>query len=800
MNPKTQQALQIAWQHHQAGRLPEAEKIYRQVLSVEPLNADALGLLGMVALQGGNNETAADLLGRAVALQPAHPDLLRYLGDAYLNLNRLAEAEACFRKLLALKPDDAGADNKLGTVLQALGRLEEAESSYRRALAHKPAFAAGVHNNLGVLYMVQGRPHDAAAEYRSALAIDPGLAEALCNLAGVLHQLGDTDAAIKCCHQALAAKPKLARAHNTLGNIYLDQCRITDAIASFRSALSCLPDFSIARANLAVAMRTNGEGGEALQVLFSGLASQPTSIPLRRALAEALQRIPLGSAGAQERAILSSLCGDDSISTLHLAHAVASLVKGNTAFPALLGAIRGDVDPFTSTPGELDEWTRDSVLLSALPRMTFQDTELELVLTGLRRSILLRVWASGDFKSEFVCALARNCFLTGYAFFVADDEAKTASDVDDRLSAAMGRSTINPSELESLLTLVALYRPLKLVPGWERLLDSGLTRWSAALQPILREQLINGRRENEISATLATMTDIKDEVSRAVLKQYEDYPYPPWVSAGSSEPEMVEDIARRLRPGEHIELFPRPAAVLVAGCGTGHQAVAAARRYRDCNVLAVDLSRASLAYAVRMAEQLGVTNITFAQADILELDRIQRRFAVIECAGVLHHMRDPLEGWRVLSGLLLPGGLMTIGLYSERARGSVRAAQEYVRACAFEATPDGIRKCRRAIMELPQKHPARGVISFGDFFSLNGCRDLIMHVHEQTVTLPRVAQYLEELGMRFLGFSCDAWVLARFHDMFPAKAARTDLALWSRFEEANPDAFRNMYEFWCCKG
>jgi len=136
----------------------------------------------------------------------------------------------------------------------------------------------------------------------------------------VLHHLGDSDAAIKYCHQALGANPSLARAHNTLGNIYLDQCRIGEAIASFRSALSFRPELTIARINLALAMRANGEEFDALQVLFDGLTAAPASIPLRRALAAALRGIPLGSTGARERAILASLCGYDGISTLHLTH------------------------------------------------------------------------------------------------------------------------------------------------------------------------------------------------------------------------------------------------------------------------------------------------------------------------------------------------------------------------------------------------------------------------------------------------------------------------------------------------
>ncbi|MEK7327813.1 MAG: class I SAM-dependent methyltransferase [Chloroflexota bacterium] len=90
--------------------------------------------------------------------------------------------------------------------------------------------------------------------------------------------------------------------------------------------------------------------------------------------------------------------------------------------------------------------------------------------------------------------------------------------------------------------------------------------------------------------------------------------------------------------------------------------------FGDCDVLAVDLSRASLAYAVRMAERFGVTSVTFQQADILEMGELDRRFHLIDCGGVLHHLKDPLKGWRVLVGLLEPDGLMKIALYSSRAR------------------------------------------------------------------------------------------------------------------------------------
>ena len=100
-----------------------------------------------------------------------------------------------------------------------------------------------------------------------------------------------------------------------------------------------------------------------------------------------------------------------------------------------------------------------------------------------------------------------------------------------------------------------------------------------------------------------------------------------------------------------------------------------ALRYPGGTVLAVDLSLASLAYAKRKSAELGVANIEYRQADILTLGTLEERFDIIECSGVLHHMAQPFEGWRVLASLRKPGGRMRIGLYSEAGRGQVVRAR-----------------------------------------------------------------------------------------------------------------------------
>ena len=108
--------------------------------------------------------------------------------------------------------------------------------------------------------------------------------------------------------------------------------------------------------------------------------------------------------------------------------------------------------------------------------------------------------------------------------------------------------------------------------------------------------------------------------------------------------------------------------ILIAGCGTGQHSIGTAARFKDSKVLAIDLSLSSLSYAKRKTEELGIQDIDYMQADILDLGKLGRQFDIVESAGVLHHMEDPVAGWRVLTDCLKPGGLMKIGLYSELAR------------------------------------------------------------------------------------------------------------------------------------
>ena len=184
---------------------------------------------------------------------------------------------------------------------------------------------------------------------------------------------------------------------------------------------------------------------------------------------------------------------------------------------------------------------------------------------------------------------------------------------------------------EAQIALFACYRPLATVQGADTLPASDA---SIAGRLVLR-QVREPAQEAAIAAGLRSLTPISDAVSRAVQAQYEEHPYPRWLRAPSTE--GAHPLALRLRmlfahAGKAGAVPERP-SILIAGCGTGCQVAITAPPNPDSRILALDLSRASLAYAARRAQESGFRNVEFAQADILELGRLQERFDVIECPG-----------------------------------------------------------------------------------------------------------------------------------------------------------------------
>jgi SAM-dependent methyltransferase len=236
--------------------------------------------------------------------------------------------------------------------------------------------------------------------------------------------------------------------------------------------------------------------------------------------------------------------------------------------------------------------------------------------------------------------------------------------------------------------------------------------------------------------------------------------------------------------------------ILIAGCGTGQHSIETAQRFKGAQVLAIDLSLTSLCYAKRKTRELELNNIEYAQADILHLKSIGRYFDVIEVSGVLHHLADPLAGWRLLLSLLRPGGFMRLGLYSKLARRDLVEARRIIAQRSYRASPEDIRRCRQELLSYGDEKP---VTDMSDFYSMSACRDLLFHVQEHQFELPEISTFLRENRQQFLGFVIPGHVLQSYRRRFPEDQAMTDLSLWHVFEIENPAIFAGMYQFWTQK-
>ena len=255
MNRDQIQRLSIeARQHHQAGRLKEAEGLYRQILAVDRFDADTLHLLGLVQLQSGDPAGAAQTISRAISINSANPAYHGNLGLAYKALGDLDQTIAAFTKAAALRPDVAEAHFNLGAVLQERGRLQEAIAAYQRCLALRPNFPEAL-NNLGNVLRMSG----AAAQSRAAL------------------------------EQAVKLRPDFVEAWNNLGLTCEEQGDLSTAAAMFQRSLSLRPQFAGVQNNFGcLLVRCAGLFGDGIPLLRQSVAQSPESAEFHSALLYAL--------------------------------------------------------------------------------------------------------------------------------------------------------------------------------------------------------------------------------------------------------------------------------------------------------------------------------------------------------------------------------------------------------------------------------------------------------------------------------------------------------------------------------
>lgn len=750
------QKLNQAISLYQQGQLDQAKTVCADILEENAEHPGANRLIAVLLAASGETDAALDRMQDVVHLTPDDLETLLTLGSLQRQAGKSAEAKATLHKALDLHPKAAAAHSNLANLLLALGQADEAIERFRVALQYQPEFPDALYN-LGIALMKKGDYDEAAENLTRCLSITPADAEAAYNLGLILTARRDRNA-VNAYQQAIHYRPQYHEAHFALA-------------------------LSLSRSQQHNAMRKH----------FRAACELSPSEPLYRiGFANALRQLPPEGEDWELRQDLLRLFTADDLNLEHLFRPSLAVLKASKDF-SLLTESGEPIDIDQMPIAELLAELCDPLMLAILKNCLVADAGLEQLLKACRRKVLL--WVDGNTPNkELIPNLTR--FLEALAYQVDTNEYLWAASKDE--TEAVKKLTMQSAANDAwMVLLAACYRPLTELAE-SVLADIAAMPDCAALYQL---QITDPAERSLLAEKTPVLDEIVDVVSQKVRAQYESHPYPRWRTAsrlmGRGFLEKIRSLFPLIDPAGLPD--PQQPEILIAGCGTGRHSLETAAMYANSRVLAVDLSLASLAYARQMSERLGQTSIDYLQADILDLGKLDRQFDLIESSGVLHHMADPLAGWRVLTGLLKEDGLMHIGLYSELGRSYVVSAREFLHDPQF-LTTDAMRECREKILALPLDHAASKIINSNDFFALSACRDLLFHVQEHRFSLPAIGEHIEELGLEFIGFDLDIEQAASLYlERFPDDPEMKKLANWNEIERDHPDLFAGMYEFWLRK-
>ena len=812
------QALQQAIEAHKSGKVQEADRLYTAILKAQPKHPDANHNMGVLAVGVGKVEQALPFFKTALRSNPSTAQFWHNYIDALTKLERSADAKAVLAQAKSMGAKGDGFD-KLEQRLQEVHK--EPLVASKLALEPQPNILDSLKVdqaiNLAKSKSKEGSPEEAKRIYQDILMKFPKNKRASDGLKGLvvrpvwkaskgqeppqaqiqrlisLYSQGQLQQALKQAETLVQKFPKSSVLFNIQGAVLKGLGQLDQSIEAYKKALAMKPDFADAYNNMANALIEQGKPEEAREAYSKALAIKPDFTDAYYNMGIALRGVVFKRPDPGLQKIITLLLDKKSfVRPKDISSAAITLLKFEPALKRhLQTSYVAEVVPNTlAVIADLRELPLLLKLMSVCP---LPDLELENLFRKLRASLLLSfsdlTGATEDLAVQ--SALALQCFTNEYVYNQSEheDEALTA------LETAVQRTLSNgdqPSP-QSILCL-ASYKPLNQY------------EWSSSLlgideiEKVVTRQVVEPNQEAKLKSVLPILEEITDEVSSKVRDQYEVSPYPRWVNLGLRlKPEPISKIVAQFKFklfDDQIKDVEAP-NILIAGCGTGQHSLETAAKFKDSRVLAIDLSLSSLSYARRKTEELYIQNIEYMQADILDLGKLGKQFDIIESAGVLHHMHDPVAGWRVLTNCLKPGGLMKIGLYSELARQNIVEMRQEISATGIGSSNAAIKSFRKIVMTSDQKHHTE-ILNSGDFYSLSTLKDLLFHVQEHRFTIPQIQDCLAELGLKFCGFET-AQIVSHFKLTNAGADDPYDLEKWQTYEQVNPRAFVRMYQFWCQK-
>ena len=744
--------------NHIKGNLDEAEKGYIAFLRNGYSDADIISNYALICEEKGENEKAIRLYEKCAKSFPNHIYSKLNLSFLYYKLNHLEKAKTLIDEAIILKPSLPNGYCIKGLILKSLNKYDESKLSLEKAIElDNNYFDAYI--NLGLLNKDSNKYNEAEEYYLKALEINNKSAIAHLNLGACYKEKQDLDKAI--LHTKMAIE-----IDNKLENCYLNLATIYNQIGDYKKSLSLTKK-------------------ELLLHKHSELSYQLISELIKKGEV-------INTSEKDNRELLKNLLNRKDISHRELFGNINSLISKE---------ILEELSILESKLYENNKFNiliKDKELVKALSLLIFCSPLWEKVLGNIRKNILLNYSDKDKISNSifnFIIGLGSQCFLNEYVYYISTEEK-------DKLKEL--KKTINNNKNQDYkLAIISCYQSLSSINDEIINLNTYIPN-KKELNNLLNLQFKELNTEKKISKGIKKIGNIKDSTSKEVKNQYELNPYPRWrynSYAKENKLNFLSVINSEISPNtikpNSVQLTNKKINILIAGCGTGIQIIEASR-YSNCEITAIDLSNSSISYAKRKVDEYGLKNINFIEMDLLELTSLNKRFDLIECSGVLHHMNDPTKGLSNLYDVLEPRGFLKLGLYSKYAREEILKARDLIKEKNIKPDVDGIRSFRNEVLngEIKQLNE---ITDWSDFYSTSMCRDLCFHSHEKCYSLIEIKEMLKLSNLEFLGFTLSKEIKDKYQIENKDMDSLKDLELWDKFETSNPNSFREMYQFWARK-
>ena len=746
---------QISINNHLKGDIDEAEKGYRTFIKNGYSDADIISNYALICQEKQQYDKAIKLYETCSRNFPTHTYSKLNLSFLYYKLNNLEKAKTIIEESIKLNPRIPNGYCIRGLILKKMNRFNESKLSLEKAI-EKDNNYIDAYINLGLLNKDYNKFDEAERYYLEALEINSQSAVAHLNLGACYKEKQEIKKAIIHTEKAINIDNKLENCYLNLATLYLQ-------LGDYRKSMSLVKKELKFNKNSSLSYHIISElikNGEILNL-----------------------------SEKDNREIFNNILNQKDISHRELFGNIDSLISKEILekLSTLKSELYGN--------SEFSIFIHKNELVKALSLLIFCSPLWEKVLVNLRKNILMR-YSDKDKVSNvilnFIIGLGSQCFLNEYVYYVSPEE-------HEKLNEIKRKSNVNIYKL----AIISCYQSLSS-------LDSKMINFNTYIsnnkefKNLINLQFKDNILERKISKRIKKIGNINDSISKKVKKQYELNPYPRWRYNSYLQEKKLNfitvinsEISPNIIEYNSAQLSNKISNILIAGCGTGIQIIEASK-YSNCEITAIDLSKASISYAKRKVDEYGLKNVNFIEMDLLELELIGKRFDLIECSGVLHHMNDPIKGLSNLFNVLEPKGFLKLGLYSKYARAEILKARKLIKEKNINPTLDEIRRFRNDVLNGDIENLDK-ITSWSDFYSTSMCRDLCFHSHEKCYSLIEVKNILKTFNLEFLGFTLSKDIKDKYQQGNNDLEYLKNLDMWDKFEKTNPNSFREMYQFWTRK-